>query len=212
MPMEASSALTTPPIAERTLLAIRIHAKRLTHVAVLLSTTSCPASNPFRSARETLKTGIDMPQQSVDTLRQQTRDAIADLEGDVKILVYGCEHGLDANRLQRKDTAGIKLICSGMLPPTLVEFALKQGADETQLKRQIAMINSMTPAERRFPKTINGSRRKRIAAGSGLQVQDVNKLLKQFTQMEKMMKKMARGGMKKMLRGLPGGGLPPGMR
>ena len=85
-------------------------------------------------------------------------------------------------------------------------------AEVQQLKRQIAIINSMTPAERRFPKTINGSRRKRIAAGSGLQVQDVNRLLKQFTQMEKMMKKMARGGMKKMLRGMPGGGMPPGMR
>lgn len=98
------------------------------------------------------------------------------------------------------------------LPGKMDPAALKQGADENQLKRQIAIINSMTPAERRFPKTINGSRRKRIAAGSGLQVQDVNRLLKQFTQMEKMMKKMARGGMKKMLRGLPGGGMPPGMR
>ena len=90
---------------------------------------ACPASNPFRSARETLKTGIDMPQQSVDELRRQTRDVIAALTGDVRILVYGCEHGLDAKRLRREDTAGIKLICSGMLPPTLVEYALKQGAD-----------------------------------------------------------------------------------
>lgn len=98
------------------------------------------------------------------------------------------------------------------IPGKMDTAALKKGADDTQLKRQIALINSMTPAERRFPKTINGSRRKRIAAGSGLQVQDVNRLLKQFTQMEKMMKKMARGGMKKMLRGMPGGGMPPGMR
>jgi len=98
------------------------------------------------------------------------------------------------------------------IPGKMDSAALKQGADDKQLKRQIALINSMTPAERRFPKTINGSRRKRIAAGSGLQVQDVNRLLKQFTQMEKMMKKMARGGMKKMLRGMPGGGMPPGMR
>jgi len=98
------------------------------------------------------------------------------------------------------------------LPGKMNPAALKQGADEQQLKWQVALINSMTPAERRFPKTINGSRRKRIAAGSGLQVQDVNRLLKQFTQMEKMMKKMARGGMKKMLRGMPTGGMPPGMR
>jgi signal recognition particle subunit SRP54 len=70
----------------------------------------------------------------------------------------------------------------------------------------------MTPSERRFPKTINGSRKKRIAAGSGLQIQDVNRLLKQHTQMERMMKKVSRGGMQKMLRGLAGGGMPPGIR
>ena len=98
------------------------------------------------------------------------------------------------------------------LPGNVNPAALKDSANEQQLKRQVAIINSMTPAERRFPKTINGSRKKRIAAGSGLQIQDVNRLLKQFTQMEKMMRKMARGGMKKMMRGMPGGGLPPGMR
>jgi len=90
--------------------------------------------------------------------------------------------------------------------------ALRDGADEQQLRRQIAIINSMTPAERRFPKTINGSRKRRIALGSGLQVQDVNRLLKQHTQMEKLMKKMSRGGMKKMMRGLPSRGQPPGFR
>jgi len=90
--------------------------------------------------------------------------------------------------------------------------ALRAGADERQLRRQIALIDSMTPAERQFPKTINGSRRRRIAAGAGLDVQDVNRLLKQFAQMEKMMKKMARGGLKKMLRGLPAGKFPSGLR
>ena len=75
----------------------------------------------------------------------------------------------------------------------------------------------MTPQERRFPAIIKGSRKRRIAAGSGTQVQDVNRLLKQFTQMQKMMKKMKGGGMQKMMRGLggmmggPGGGMPPGM-
>jgi len=98
------------------------------------------------------------------------------------------------------------------IPGKVNAAAKKQGVDDQQLRRQVAIINSMTPGERRFPKTINGSRRKRIAAGSGLMVQDVNRLLKQFTQMEKMMRKMARGGMKKMLRGMPGGGMPPGMR
>jgi len=96
------------------------------------------------------------------------------------------------------------------IPGNINPAALKDAAGEQQMRRQIAIINSMTPAERRFPKTINGSRKRRIAQGSGLQVQDVNRLLKQFTQMEKMMKKMSRGGMKKMMRGMPGGGMPPG--
>jgi len=98
------------------------------------------------------------------------------------------------------------------IPGKVNTAALKDSANEKQLSRQVGIINSMTPGERRFPKIINGSRKKRIAAGSGLQIQDVNRLLKQFTQMEKMMRKMSRGGMKKMMRGMPGGGLPPGVR
>ena len=69
----------------------------------------------------------------------------------------------------------------------------------------------MTRQEREFPALIKGSRRKRIATGSGTQVQDVNRLLKQFTQMQKMMKKMGnKGKMKKMMRSMGGGGMPPG--
>jgi coenzyme F420-reducing hydrogenase delta subunit/ferredoxin len=90
---------------------------------------SCPASNPFRSSRRELKTGIDMPQLPVDKMRSLTRETIDAMEGDLKIIVYGCEHGIDVERLHGDDTRGIKLICSGMLPPTLVEYALKQGAD-----------------------------------------------------------------------------------
>jgi signal recognition particle subunit SRP54 len=96
------------------------------------------------------------------------------------------------------------------MPGNVNPAALKDAANEQQFRRQIAIINSMTPGERRFPKTINGSRKKRIAAGAGLQIQDVNRLLKQHQQMEKMMKKMSKGGMKKMMRGMPSGGLPPG--
>ncbi|MDX1453997.1 MAG: signal recognition particle protein [Gammaproteobacteria bacterium] len=83
---------------------------------------------------------------------------------------------------------------------------------EREIRRQRAIINSMTPKERRRPDVINGSRKRRIAAGSGLQVQDVNRLLKQFTQMQKMMKKMQKGGLKKMMRGMggPGGGMGGG--
>ncbi len=90
---------------------------------------SCPSSNPFRSRRETLKTGIDMPQLPVDKMRSETRQAIATLQGDTKILIYGCGHGINVNRLDSGETRGIRLLCSGMLPPTLVEYALKNGAD-----------------------------------------------------------------------------------
>jgi signal recognition particle subunit SRP54 len=96
------------------------------------------------------------------------------------------------------------------LPGNVNPAALKNEANDKQMRRQIAIINSMTPAERRFPKTINGSRKKRIAKGAGLPIQDVNRLLKQHMQMEKMMKKVSKGGMKRMLRGMPGGGMPPG--
>jgi len=96
------------------------------------------------------------------------------------------------------------------IPGNVNPAALKDSANEQQFKRQIAIINSMTRGERRFPKTINGSRKRRIAKGAGQEIQDVNRLLKQHLQMEKMMKKMSKGGMKKMMRGMPGGGMPPG--
>ncbi|OOZ37727.1 signal recognition particle protein [Solemya velesiana gill symbiont] len=91
---------------------------------------------------------------------------------------------------------------------------VKNQANDKEINRLVAIINSMTPKERQFPNIIKGSRKRRIATGSGTQVQDVNKLLKQFTQMQKMMKKMKGGGMAKMMRGLkgrmgPGGGMPP---
>lgn len=77
--------------------------------------------------------------------------------------------------------------------------------DDQAIRRQIAIINSMTPGERRFPKTIDGSRKRRIAAGSGTQVQEVNRLLKQQTQMQKLMKRMKKGGMNRLMRSFGGG-------
>ncbi len=90
------------------------------------------------------------------------------------------------------------------LPPR----AMNQFGDK-QTKQVIAIISSMTPNERRFPATLRGSRKKRIALGSGTQVQDVNRLLKQFMQMQKMMKRMKKkGGMKGMMDQFRGGGMP----
>jgi signal recognition particle subunit SRP54 len=92
-----------------------------------------------------------------------------------------------------------KLPGMGQLPKNVM-------ADDSQVHRMKAIINSMTSQERSFPGVINGSRRRRIAAGSGTQVQDVNRLLKQHMQMQKMMKKMSKGGMAKLLRGMQGKG------
>jgi signal recognition particle subunit SRP54 len=87
--------------------------------------------------------------------------------------------------------------------------AVSADQGDRQLRRQIAIINSMTPRERRNPGVIDGSRRRRIAAGSGVQVQDVNRLLKQFLEMQRVMKSM-KGGRLRALMGALKGGLPPG--
>jgi signal recognition particle subunit SRP54 len=90
-----------------------------------------------------------------------------------------------------------------------VAKAAQQNIDNSMFTRMEAMINSMTPRERRNPELIQGSRKRRIVQGSGTQVQDLNRLLKQHKQMQKMMKKMKGGGMEKMMRGM-GGMMPPG--
>ena len=89
---------------------------------------------------------------------------------------------------------------------------VKSQVDDRQTRQMIAIINSMTPHERRFPDCIRGSRKKRIANGSGTQIQIVNKLLKQHAQMQKMMKKMGKGGMARMMRKMSQmqGQMPPG--
>jgi signal recognition particle subunit SRP54 len=90
--------------------------------------------------------------------------------------------------------------------------AVKSQTGEPEIRRMVAIIDSMTPHERRFPDVINGSRKRRIAGGSGTQVQDINRLLKQYKQMRKMMKKMGKGGMASMMRNMGRGGGLPGMR
>jgi len=92
---------------------------------------------------------------------------------------------------------------------------LREKANDREIKRTIAIIQSMTPRERRFPDLLNGSRKRRIALGSGTQPQDVNRVLKQYQQMERMMSKLSQGGMKGLMRQLgaalkggPGGMFP----
>ena len=81
---------------------------------------------------------------------------------------------------------------------------VRSQVNDHELVRMLAIIDSMTRQERHHPDVIKGSRRRRIALGSGTEVQDVNRLLKQFIQMQKMMKRMSKGGMTKMLRGMKG--------
>jgi len=104
---------------------------------------------------------------------------------------------------------------AALLDKLPAQLASKAGAvppgNEREIRRQIAIICSMTPRERRYPKTIDGSRRRRIATGSGTHVSDVNRLLKNFLQMQKMMKGMGKGGLRGMMRSMAGR-LPPGLR
>lgn len=103
----------------------------------------------------------------------------------------------------------------GMLDKMPGMGQLSQAADAAKAEKGIiqmeSIINSMTPGERRNPDIISGSRKRRIAVGSGTQIQDVNRLLKQHKQMSKMMKKFSgKGGASKLMRGMKGM-LPPGM-
>jgi signal recognition particle subunit SRP54 len=109
---------------------------------------------------------------------------------------------------------------SGMLEKlpgmgNLAQAAATANVDTKMFKRMEVIIDSMTPFERRKPDLLNGSRKRRITEGSGTQIQDLNRLLKQHKQMSKMMKKMGKkGGMANLMRGMggmmPPGGMPPG--
>jgi signal recognition particle subunit SRP54 len=94
------------------------------------------------------------------------------------------------------------------LPAQLARSGMAPEQGDKELRRQIAIIDSMTPRERRTVDAIDGSRRRRIAAGSGVQVQDVNRLLKQFQEIQRMMKQMKGGKLARMMAGM-GKGRPP---
>lgn len=164
--------------------------------------------------------------------------------GDVLSLIEQAERSIDkekADKLVKKVTKGQKFDLEdlrdqlqqmqnmGGLTSMLDKLPgmgnVAQMAQQSNMGKQFkvmeAIINSMTPEERRNPEDLNGSRKRRITQGSGTQIQDLNRLLKQYKQMAKMMQKMKGGGMSKMMRGLggmmpggmpPGGGLPPGFR
>jgi signal recognition particle subunit SRP54 len=112
---------------------------------------------------------------------------------------------------QMRGMGGVKSMIDKLPGVGQIPEQVKSRVNDREFVRMEAIINSMTPHERRFPALIKGSRKRRIAGGSGTQIQDVNRLLKQFTQMQKMMKRVKKkGGMGRMMQGLGGGGLPPG--
>jgi len=146
--------------------------------------------------------------------------------GDVVALVEQVQRQVDtreAERLARKVVSGRGFDLSDLkgqleqvqklggvgalldkLPMAGAQPAISADQGDVQVRRQIAIINSMTPGERRHPGTIDGSRRRRIARGAGVQVQDVNRLLKQFLEMQRMMKSMKGGTLKRMMNAFRG--------
>jgi signal recognition particle subunit SRP54 len=120
--------------------------------------------------------------------------------------------GLDdfrAQMLQMRKMGGLSALVD-KLPAQLGQMAQAAQVDEKVVARTIGIIDSMTPAERSKPELIKASRKRRIAAGAGVAVQEVNRLLNQYEQMQKMMKMMGKGGMHKMMRNLKG--MLPGLR
>lgn len=111
---------------------------------------------------------------------------------------------------QMRSMGGLSSMMDKLPGMSQIPEAAKSQFNDKELKRLESIIGSMTTQERRHPDVINGSRKRRIAQGSGTQVQDVNRLLKQFTQMQKMMKKMGGGGLARMMRAMKGR-VPPGM-
>ena len=114
--------------------------------------------------------------------------------------------------VQMQSMGGISALMGKLPGMSDIPEQVKDNVNDKEMMKLAAIIDSMTAQERQFPAIIKASRKKRIASGSGTEVQDVNRLLKQFNQMQKMMKKMSKkGGLKNLMRGM-GGRMPPGMQ
>ncbi len=142
---------------------------------------------------------------------------IAEAQKLAKKLQSGDRFDLNDFRAQLAQMSGMGSFSSILdkLPAQFQQAASKVSDEDVQknLRRTLGIIDSMTPQERRKPELIKASRKKRIAAGAGVPVQEVNRLLKQFEQMQDMMKRMKKGGLSRMMRmlgGIPGfkGGFP----
>jgi signal recognition particle subunit SRP54 len=144
-----------------------------------------------------------------DAHRQVDRDEAARLARKVR---GGKGFDLDdfkAQLGQMRNMGGMQGLLE-KLPGELARAAQAAGADDRKIRRLEGIIDSMTPVERARPELLKASRKRRIAAGAGVSVQEVNRLLAQFEQAQKMMKMVAKGGMQKILRGMQRGF--PGLR
>ncbi len=114
------------------------------------------------------------------------------------------------NQMQQMKKMGGLAALIDKLPAQMAQAAQGGAVDDRVIGRTVGIIDSMTPQERAKPEIIKASRKRRIATGSGVTVQEVNRLLNQFEQMQKMMKMMGKGGLQKMMRSVKGGF--PGLR
>ncbi len=118
---------------------------------------------------------------------------------------------LRSQLVQMQNMGGINSLVEKIPGAGNLTEAMKSQASDKSITHMIAIIDSMTPKEKRFPDIIKATRKQRIAIGSGTQVQEVNRLLKQHTQMRKMMKKISKkGGIKNLMRSMQGR-MPPNM-
>jgi len=147
--------------------------------------------------------------------------------GDVVSLVEAAQRSVDQNKAQAlaakvkagkaftledmlaqleqmQNLGGVNSLIDRLPGMGKISDRVKSQVNDKEIRRMMAIINSMTPYERRHPDIIKGSRKRRIAAGSGMKVQDVNRLLKQHRDMRDMMKKFSGGGMSKIMRSLKG--------
>jgi signal recognition particle subunit SRP54 len=182
--------------------------KPIKFVGVGEKLTGLEIFHPERMASRILGMG-DVVSLVEDAVRNVDRDEAEKLAKKMK---SGEKFDLDdfkAQMGQMKKMGGIAGLMD-KLPAQLTAGAQGMPMDDKIIARTEGIINSMTPAERRNPELIKASRKRRIATGSGVPVQEVNKLLNQFEQIQKMMKMMRKGGLAKMMRGMKG--MMPGMR
>jgi signal recognition particle subunit SRP54 len=185
----------------------QVTGKPILFVGVGEKTDALETFHPDRIASRILGMGdvVSLIEQVRDTADQQQAAQLAEKLARGKGFDFT---DLRAQLVEFNRMGGLKALASKLPNQALPPGALAQ-VDERMVRRQLGIIDAMTPGERRRPGIIAASRKRRIAAGAGVPVQEVNRLLKQFMQMEKVMKKMKGGGLRKLMRSL-GGQFPGG--